>query len=279
MIRLFSRRLTERTIGVGTDAMIYAMSLPSGSVIHDINLELKMHQAAFRDIGDVVMYAVEGWILPVLDPDQSVAYDTLFDNLVPKDSDVESIDLDTGATDATPFFEPGEPDLTGLFDVGLQPERIYTASRMLDVNDALTIFQDNQTPFAIKYIVGDTKRIRIRKRYRVSQPSVLVFAVASPSLDDTSSSSPVMATEAEWGQTKYIGHVLERALLHVFGLTEAGAETPWEEATALLKLHLEPDVFEQNAGSFVGATWAAVCRGIVDHSVEGRLQDITVSTG
>ena len=39
------------------------------------------------------MMAVEGWILPVLDPDAGSSFDTLLDTLVPKDTDVEVIDL------------------------------------------------------------------------------------------------------------------------------------------------------------------------------------------
>lgn len=78
---------------------------------------------------------------------------------------------------------------------------------------------------------------------------------------------------------KYIGHVLERALLHLFGVTEMGAETPWEEATALLKKHLEPDVFEDVGGKFGSDSWRVYSMAMFDHSVEGRLADVTVTTG
>ncbi len=280
MIRMFARRLANRTINPGEDRVLVGLSLPSGSRVNNISIDVRLHQVLPIAIREVTMYAVEGWIVPVLDPDAATLLDTIWDQLVPKDTDVETIDLDTTSADSTPFYEPGEPDFSSLMDVGFRPERIYHRNRLLSIgNGSIFTFQDNQTPFLPQWIPGDSFRIRIRKNYAVRQPSVLMFAVANPSLDDTSAVSLAAASEAEWGQTKYIGHVLERALLHLFGVTEAGAETPWEEATALLKKHLEPDVFEETAGTFDAAVWDCSMKAIIDHSVEGRLGQTSISTG
>ncbi len=280
MIRMFARRLANRQILSGEDRVLIGLSLPSGSRVNNISIEVHCLQTLPIAVEEVTMYAVEGWIVPVLDPDAATQLDTIWDELVPKDTDVETIDLDTGSGDATPFYEPGEPDFSDLMDVGLRPERIYHKNRLLSMaNGSIYTFQDNQTPFLPRWVPGDSFRIRIRKNYAIHQPSVLMFAVANPSLDDTSNVSLKAAAEAEWGQTKYIGHVLERALLHLFGVTEAGAETPWEEATALLKKHLEPDVFEAVAASFNPSTWDFTMKAIIDHSVEGRLGQTSISTG
>ncbi len=278
-IRMFARRMQKRSITAGTDGVFLGISLPSDAVVHDINILAHILSATTFGIREIGMYAIEGWILPVLDPDAATTFQVLWDNLVPKDTDVETMDLDTAATDATPFFEPGEPDFSDLMEVGLRPERIYSSQRLMSFANAAMRFQDNQTSFSVLWHAASVERIRIKKRFRVTQPSVLLFALASPSLDDTVTTEPAAASEAEWGQTKYIGHVLERALLHLLGITEAGAETPWEEATALLKKHLEPDVFEQTAADMLGVAWDVTARGIVDHSVEGRLGQTSISTG
>ena len=44
--------------------------------------------------------------------------------------------------DATPFYEPGEPDFSQMMDVGLRPERIYHANRLM------TFTQDSAFPDA-----------------------------------------------------------------------------------------------------------------------------------
>ena len=280
MIRMYARRLAKTIVPVGTDEVLFGMSLPSGSRINSISAEIHLVHNAVLPFTEVTMYAIEGWILPVLDPDAASTFGTLWDTLVPKDTDVESMDLDTGASDTTPFFEPGEVDLSQLFKVGLRPERIYSHARLLSVSrGSVYLGRDPNSPFNLEWVPGAVVDIKIKKNYSVSQPSVLVFAIANPALDDTTAVTQAAATEPEWGQTKYIGHVLERAMLHVFGITEAGAETPWEEATALLKKHLEPDVFEAVAGGFVSAEWKATGRAIIDHSVEGRLGQTSISTG
>lgn len=277
---MLAKRKASRPIAIGTDLIMFGVSLPSGSVLHDVKVDLRMSSGLLQASGTLLMYAVEGWLLPVLDPDAAQNLDTMWDSLVPKDTDVEVVDLDTGAADATPFFEPGEPDFSNLFDVGLRPERIYHYNRLLSISDgAMAIFQDNQTPFSAVWVAGDQRTIRVRKGYRISQPTVLCFGVASPSLDDTDSTIPTALAEEKWGQLKYIGHVLERALLHVFGVIEAGAETPWEEATALLKEILEPDVFETVATIWGAVSWNAAVDVKVDFSVEGRLGQVMLTSG
>ena len=98
-------------------------------------------------------------------------------------------------------------------------------------------------------------------------------------MDDTTSTLQAAMAENEWGQIKYARTMLERAMLHVFGLVEAGAETPWEDATAVLKKHLEPDVFEETAAAFAAVGFDVVSKGILDHSVTGEVAVKAITTG
>ena len=113
--------------------------------------------------------------------------------------------------------------------------------------------------------------IRVRKNYAIQNPSVLVFSLASPDLLDTTGDLEVAAAENEWPRLKYMEIVLEQALIKFMGLVEAGAETPWEEAASLLRKHLEPDVFEENAGSWASQSWYCFVDAVIDHSVEGTM--------
>ncbi len=81
------------------------------------------------------------------------------------------------------------------------------------------------------------------------------------------------------GQIKYVGHVLERAMLHLFGVFEAGAETPWEEATALLQKHLDPDPSVALSFTPTAITWACHTEAMIDHSVVGTLDTKQISLG
>ncbi len=281
MLRMFARRSGQGACIVGTDEVMFGLSLPSDTVIHDIRAKISITNTLEHSIQQACRYAVEGWILPVHDPDAASTFDTLWDTLVPKDTDVQTLDLDTGAADSTPFFEPGEADWSDLFDVGLRPERIYHRQKILTLPNGGSIFthQDVETPFTVIWIPGDSIRIHIRRRLRVRQPSVVLFAIAAPQTDDTTTVQESALAEAEWGQVKYMEHVLERAMLHVLGVVETGAETPWEEATAIIQKHLDPDVREDSAGRFTASSYEFVFEAMVDHSVVGTLEKHAVSTG
>ncbi len=281
MHRMFARRMSHIRTSGGADQVMWGISLPSDTVVHDIRCKVKgLSQLRTLGRNEAHMLAYEVWILPVLDPDAANSYDDLFDNLVPKDTDVQTLDLDTAAFDTTPFYEPGEADWTSLMDVGLRPERLYHRHEIKTMNaNAAFIYQDNQTPFDIQWVGGERFQVHIKRRLRVRQPSVLVMACATPSFDDTTAVVQGNLLEAEWPQIKYVGHVLERALLHLLGVTEVGAETPWEEATALLQKHLDPDVYEELGGSFTSVTYDLFSEVMIDHSVVGELGKQAITTG
>ena len=280
MDRMFARRMFQISPAAGSDQVFCGIDLPSETVVHDIHVSLSFNNQLAKALNEVTGFAIAAWILPVTDPDAEETYDAVLDRLVSKDTDVETMDLDTGAADTSPFWEPGEIDLQALFDVGVQPRRIYHKSVLLSIaRGSIFTFQDNQTPFAIQYLGGGSMAIRIRRRMRVSQPSVLVFAVSNPAMDDTTTDLPKSLAEAAWHQIKYIRHVLERAVLHVLGVVEAGAETPWEEATALVKSYLDPDIYEQDGGAFISDTINIRGQAIFDLSVVGTLGRTAITTG
>lgn len=281
MLRMFARRMSQIRTTSGADQVMVGWSLPSDTVLHDIRLKVQMVGLTSRLLhGASHMFAVEGWILPVLDPDSGATYDTLWDQLVPKDTDVQTIDLDTEAADTTPFYEPGEADWSAVLDVGLRPQRLYHRHALItEASPGQMVSYDTQTPFNIVWSARQNFKIQVRKRLRVRQPSALVFAIASPALDDTTGVVAGMLEEAEWAQVKYSGNLLERALLHLFGVVEAGAETPWEEATALLQKHLDPDLYEETAGKFGLETYDVYSEAMLDHSVVGEVAVGSISTG
>lgn len=271
MFRMFARRLSQIATSAGADSVMWGISLPAGSVVHDIKSDVTvLDQTGQRAFNRYYMYGVSGWVLPIFDPDAAATYDALLDALVPKDIDNQTIDLDTAAADTTPFFEPGTPNFANLIDVGVQPRQIYRREKLLSIHrDSVITHQDNQTPFAGKWHPGDKFSIRIRRAIRVSQPSVLLFAFASPSLDETSSTMPTSLAEAEWSRVKYMRETLKQAVMQLFGVIETGAETPWTDAVTLLRRHLMPDVHEAEAAVFDNAVFDCVSRTMIDHSVVG----------
>jgi len=254
--------------------------LPSGTVLHGVSMQSTFlgaveATAAFAVFG----IGFEAWILPLLDPDEELPYDTIFDNVVPKDSADDTLDLDTASLDAGNFWEPGQIDWNSVFDVGLRPQRLFHQSSILTLaNSALIVWQDNQTPFLVKYWPGGQMNWRFRRSVRVSQPSVLVFAVANPSMDQKRTTDLVLA-EDDIPQVKYMSSVLELALIETLGLA-AGGVIAWQAATDLITKHVDPDFFEDGALGTL-QTIAFNCQGevVIDHSVTGTMEVATLTTG
>lgn len=266
-----------------TDTVIFGVSLPSDSVIHDIKVNVEFLSAlANTELSSrtVQPWAVEAWILPIDDPDATADFDDVWDTLVPKDTDVQTLDLDAETADTSVFYEPGEVDWQKVFDLGIRPEMLWHRHGDMSINNTEGLrFVDSQTPFEPKWQPGMNLKWRDKKRYRVRQPSVLLVAGGVPALDDLTTTVEAPLAENEWGRVKYMGDTIKMAMMDVLGIIEAGAETPWEDATDLLQRHLEPDILEETS-SFYGSSGFLVHGDmIVDHSVVGELGIRSVSTG
>lgn len=283
MLRLIGRRKSMVGMAAGQDKVLLGISLPSDSVIHDIRFKGQVvnNQAADElDPTVAVTYALEAWILPIDDPDATADFDDVWDTLVPKDSDVQTLDLDAQTADTSVFYEPGETDWQALFDVGLRPQRLWHFHRDLTINNTMGIvFVDANTPFEPKWQVGDMFRFHDPKRYRIRNPSVLLIGAGIPANDDTTQTVEAPLAENEWPRVKYLGDTIKMAMMDVLGLTESTAETPWEEATDLMQKHLDPDVMEQDGGFWSSISMRFMGEMTVDHSVVGDLGIGTVTTG
>lgn len=278
MFRMMARRDGALSVGSNNDDVIFGITLPSETVIHDISANIRINSPVDRAINEVIAYALEMWILPVFDPDTATTYDALMNTLVPKDTDVQTIDLDTAAVDTTPFWEPGEADWSKVLEIGFQPERLWHEHRYMSFSTpGIHIHQDNQTPFATVWNARAVETIHIKRRLRVEGPSVLVLGMSAPALDDHVSTMDAPLLENEWSRVKYGEQMLEQAHMDLIGLIEATAETPWEDATDLLQKHVRPDLFEETADTFTTSGYDVSYDALIDHSVVGRLGKHTLS--
>lgn len=277
-IRILTRYNDQHQVASGTDQVLCGISLPGDCTLNNVNLKLDFSASTVSSLGQQHGWAVEAWIVPVEDPDLGDTYDDLWDLLVPKDSDLDNVDLDTQAEDNTPFFEPGEPDWLQVFDIGLIPERVF------ERHGTMTYANHNggynlTSADAVQWLGRENFAVRLRKRYRVTVPSVFMLGMASPVFDDTTSAEPTSLAENEWNRTKYVGELLHQVTTRLLGLVQAGAETPYQEALDLVKKLIEPDVVEKTGGSYFAKTWHTSLSGIVDWSVPGLMDRITLTSG
>lgn len=275
------RPFAMSAIAVGTDSVIAGVWLPAGSILTAVRGHVSLTSSTELLLNQAVAYGLEAWILPVEDPDSVVTMNALWDSHVPKDTSDNLLDLDADAADAAPFYEPGLITWEFLFDVGLTPRRISHRHKICSAANAALFFrQDTETPFLEHFFAGAVERFDIRRGIRVSAPSLAVFAVASSSGGSTSTGNPIAAMpENEWGRIKYIDTVLEMAMIDLLGLTEAGAESPWEEAASVLKAYLDPAMLENNAGVMAQTAWNASGELVFDVVVPGTMPTKVLTGG
>lgn len=260
-------------IASGADSVIAGVWLPSGSILTLIKGIVKINGSTELLLNQAAAYGLEIWILPLEDPDSGVTMNALWDSHVPKDTLTDVLDLDSAGADANPFYEPGQITWEFLIDIGLQPRRLLHRHKIMSsAADAMLMRQDEETPFLEHWFPGSVETVSLNRSIRVREPSLVVAAVSVPDTTATSTTAPVAAfNEEDWGRVKYIDNVLEMAMMDLLGLTEAGATTPWEEASALLRTYLDPLLFETNAGTFVATTLTAIGELVFDIVVPGRM--------
>lgn len=270
---MYARRRNQIDTAAGQDDVLFGISVPGESVVNNIRCDVHLVGKNSFTQGESAWYGVEGWILPIMDPDTTANYNVTWDRLVPKDTD-GNMDLDTGAQDQSSFFEPGESDWSQLLDIGLRPRRVYQRLRLLSYATAPKPHTESD---AVKWTPTDAFRVQVARRLYVKQPSVLLFAVGSPNVDDVTTTQEQHLEEDEWGRVAYAEHMVEQAQMDLLGLTDGG--TSIASATDLIQKHMEPDMYNQTAGSWRGLAAKVWGDALIDHSVKGRLGKVSLSTG
>lgn len=279
-MRLFGRRHSQRLVPAGTDEVLVSFPLPAGGVLNNIHLETHVIGPETVEFLQAVMYGLSGFVVPVLDPDDQIVVNTLWDNLIPKDVDHAAgvFDIDTSAADATPEFEMGEPDWTGVMDLAaMNPVQIFRRRKMITVATSMANYAtvsaapDLWTP-------TDIIKSKIGRKVRVATPSMVMLGFSSPSLDETTTGETNTPEEAQWTLLQYLEITLEQAFINLIGNIEAGAESPWEDASGFIAGLIEDDAFEETAGSFAPVSWVVFTGATFDISVPGRRNQNVISS-
>ena len=280
MTRLVATRMFQARAIAGTDRVLAGMFVPAKSVIRAFNASIDLHGITPASQTAISTAAIAIWWMPIADPDSSGTMTAIWDVQVPKDTSANTMDLDVAASDTTPFYEPGGVTWEDIFDIGAQPRKLFAQEIMSHIGRNIALNRDPETPFNYEYWPGAHVDARMKRPIRVLGPGLIAVGLASPDTTLTSATEAQQAIgEADWGQLQFIDHVMERAMMSLLGLTEAGAETPWDEATALLRQVLAPKVLEVDAGLFSPITWSGVGTAKIVVDVQGSIPKGSINPG
>lgn len=272
-MRYFRHSLQHNNINDNTDESIGHAVVPSEGSLNAVSGQVHCQAGSDQSIRTAHLYACDGWLIPVNDPDTVDLVDDIWDRFIEKDFALATgaVDLDTAGTDTISFDEPGIPSPDRIAGVSslLQDKRWFRRRKLLSFQSNARGFIDGSPD---TYAVGDVFNVRSRKRMEAEEMSVAILGWGTPLMDMVTTTHPSTPSETQWIQVKYMEVILEQAWMDLVGIGgEAGAETPWEEATALIADMLEPTVVEDTVGAFGNsATWDVWAQLTFDLSVPGR---------
>lgn len=285
-MRIFRHTLSQKVTAFSDTIVLTAVALPSEcrqnnfwGEVHVIGLD-----SVRPNVEQAFIYGVDGWITHIEDPDTSLTWDILYNTMIPFDKDVASgaFDLDTSVAHSGPSFEPGEPSIEALMDAANVDvdNHWYKRRKMLTYASHPRGLDPAADPPTWQQT--DWFPIRVGRRLGVELMSGSMLAMTIPSMNDVSVTTSMVNTpagDAEWIQIKYMEVMLEQAWMHLSGLTETGAETPWEDAAILVEDFVEPSVLENTAGDFMSINPCNTFTvGTFDITVPGR-REFNVLTG
>lgn len=270
MIRVFQRNTVHKTVLAGSDMVIAYAPIPANGRVNNLWVDVHIINWAQVSLITAHMYTVNGYVVPVIDPDAGISPQLLWDQVVPKAAITAagSVDFDTTTPDLDPVMDPGEVNWNSLFEVNQAPFEFFKRERVMSYAVSKGGHLEGSPDV---YRPTDHFSAQVGKRMQVKVPSYAMLAVGSPSMANNRTVFVVPDSPADWAQLQYIEDVLERGLMHMVGLTEAGAETPWLEAATLLSQLLENGE-EDSAGAWLTTRWEVFCKATWDVSYEGRMK-------
>lgn len=278
-MRFFRHTLYHRAVPANADEVIGHVDLPQDSRLNRVQGEVHCISTVQELVTSMSMYACDGWVLELPDPDTSDNVDDIWDRMVDKDAPAaDAFDLDTTGTDTAPFDTVGEfqaASMSGL-EKTENEKRWFRRRKMISLASNPTGFD----PAADNYFPSDVFKIDAKKGWSPDSWAIGVLGFGNGSMADTTTTVPnTPASEGVWLQLKYLEVVLEQSWMDMAGLTETPGTDPWQIATDLIEELLEPTVVEETAAAFESGIWNVFARLSWDVTVPGRRDFSKALTG
>lgn len=256
-VRMDMDRVASVVVAPGSDSALCAWPVPSETTVLGVKGKILINGDAQVDWKRVWGYAVDGFFMEINDDLLSTAVDAIFDAVVPKYVATLGFDIDEEGATSAPGYEPGEirNDLLGGADA---PEHIYQHRDIRGLIDSMgPMVITEHTDWA--YLPVDKLSIIRKGAKRADGMSALAFAYSSPSMDGLTTENKLMpnfggTVHSEWLWLKYLDQVLELAMVEMLGLTELGAESPYEDQLDFLEAMISSANTITAASSLIATT-------------------------
>ncbi len=259
---LHLKRWFNGLAAAGTDQGLCSFPIPDEGKLVQQQGEFKLITPTSIALTAAVIYGVQAWLLQSEDPTTDfLDHDALWDSFVPKPVAASVAALDaSNAADASAAQEPGQVSITQIFNQEiLSPTRIFSREKLITLADGQTGFEPGSPS---TFVPTDRFSISSNASYRAGGGDMgLVYGLSSPDLAglvaDDDVMDPLVNATGGFYVMKYINEFLDKALVDLVGLSEAGAESPYEDIMIWLIGMLERLSEGSGAGAFTAIAWTA----------------------
>lgn len=271
-MRMKMDRFASRSVAQATDEALCSWPVPAETTVKGVQGRISCIGTIGQTTTSVNPYAVNGWFLELPDDLLETAVDTILDAVIPKYSGTLGFDFDEESADAQPGFEPGEirNDLLGSNDA---PEHIYQRRKYVTFPDVGSYHVVTEhTAFA--YIPRDSFSVSRKGNRRADGNSAVAFQFSSPANDALTTETKLFpnfsgTARSEWIWLRMLDQVLEHAIVEMVGLTDVGAESPYDNLLDLLEF-LISSANSMDGGLYLDNTWVVHMQATMDYSTQGK---------
>lgn len=278
-MQIYQRRYGVVDIDPATDRAMFGFPLPAKSTLNYMKGEFHYVGPTLGvAVNEIFMVGTECWILQTDTFADFQAISSLWNTSVPKDDGIVELDDDFSA-DVDNFFEPGLVNPAQIFDQELLgPERIYQNQKMLTIANSQFGWLPG-TPN--KFIPTYFQPITISKSYKVNEDSGCIWGFASPDYGSMTTDDALLPTALATDGfyiMRFMEDFLDKAMVDLVGggLTEAGAESPFEDIMDFILALLEDHGVNNSVLDYTAMTWSIAGKMIAGTKVEGSRTHTTM---
>lgn len=260
-----ARTIGSLTVGGNTDKVLGAMALPKGGKLMSVQGEVHVIGEEDQPTDKFMAYGFSGQMVDIQDPETTQQYQDIWDDVVVKASDpigvaaTNNLDFDWLTNDTVPEIEPGEMDIDALLGL-TQAQKEFIPPRLEWISWA----KNKQGGFIAgtpdDFLPSDFKTFRSNRKLVAETPSALMLTVSSPVLDETqviAAHSPP-SSAGEWYMLANLKETMRDFGKMNAGLTEAGAISPYLNASVLIGDTVAPDMIDESTTQYNAMSWQAL---------------------
>lgn len=264
-MRVIARSVGAQQIAGNVDRVVVSMPLPKGGKLISVHGEVHIIGEEDQPTNRFMAWGMSGVLVPIPDPETAITFNALWDNVVVKAADptlvaaTNLLDFDWDTANTGPEIEPGEMDIDALLGL-TQGQKEFIPPRLSWMSWA----KGRQGGFIAgtpdDYLPSDFKTYRSKRALVADVPSALMIAVSSPVLDEVEllAANTTPASSAQWYQLQNMDETMRDFAKMQAGLTDAGAISPYFDATALIADLVARDMLDESGTLFNSVSWTTL---------------------